>query len=434
MKFGEQILIGAWMGLGFGFKLAALLIVVIASCQRAHCKPRSPMTHKNSHLSFSRLSRFEQCPLSYRLHYVDQHQAEPGLPLKFGKAIHSVLESLVLEHTLEERAGTLSEDRALDLWQAEWAKQALTGVQVFQEGVEILQRFVRDEGVLDSHDVLALEREFRLQVGPFTVLGFIDRVDRVDDETVEVVDYKSNRMLFTREEVDSSLQLSLYELAARQLWPWAKNVKLTFHMLRHGIRQETSRTPEQLDAALRYVVTTGTMTEEATDFPARLNPNCIYCDHKQGCPAYADALAGGGHEHVCEDLDDLEAVAREREEVARLAKILCARKSELERVLKAHLKNQDELILGGVRYAMYNTQRKSHPLESTIELLGQATGLSWQELLPQIAVIDNKALESFVKGLGKTLDKSRVTLLKVEIEAGVEKKYSPRLWAKPVRA
>lgn len=36
-------------------------------------------------------------------------------------------------------------------------------------------------------------------VGPFTVLGFIDRVDRVDDETVEVIDYKTNRLLFSRE-------------------------------------------------------------------------------------------------------------------------------------------------------------------------------------------------------------------------------------------
>jgi RecB family exonuclease len=388
----------------------------------------------NAHLSYSRLSRFEQCPLSFKLHYIERRQAEPGLALRFGKAVHAVLEILVREHMAEERIGPLSEERALELWQEAWAKEGLTGVEVFGEGVEILQRFVRDQGALDHQDVLAVEKEFRLEVGPFTVLGFIDRVDRVDDETVEVIDYKSNRMLFTREEVDSSLQLSLYELAVRQSWPWAKRVKLSFWMLRHEVRQETARTEEQLEAARRYVETMGRMTEEATDFPARLNLNCIYCDHKQGCPAYADALAGGGHVHVCEDLEDLEAVALEREEVSRLAKILYERKSELERVLKAHLKDRDELVLGGVRYAMYNTTRKTHPLETTIERLGQATGMSWQELLPRIAVIDSKALESFVKGLGKTLDKGRVTLLKAELDACAEKSHSPRLWAKEVSA
>jgi len=388
----------------------------------------------NAHLSYSRLSRFEQCPLSFKLHYIEKRQAEPGLPLRFGKAIHAVLEVLVREHMEQERAGPLSADRALELWQEVWSREGLTGVDVFGEGVEILQQFCRDQGALNHHDVLAVEKEFRLGVGSFTVLGFIDRIDRVDDETIQVWDYKSNRMLFTRAEVDSSLQLSLYELAVRQIWPWVKHVKLGFWMLRHGVRQETARTEEQLEVALRYAETTGRMTEEATDFPARLNPNCCWCDHKQGCPAYAEALAGGGHEHVCEDLEDLEAVAREREEVARLAKILYARKSELERVLKAHLKDQDELVLGGMRYSMFNTTRKTHPLEATIERLGQATRMSWQELLPLVAVIDNKALESFVKGLGKTLDKGRVTLLKAELEASADKSHSPRLWAKEVAA
>jgi putative RecB family exonuclease len=393
-----------------------------------------PMTSfKNAHLSYSRLSRFEQCPLSFKLHYIEQQQAEPGVPLRFGKAIHAALEVLVQEHVEKERSGSLSEDRAIELWQKAWAKESLTGVDVFQEGVEIVQRFVRDQGVLDHHDVLAVEKEFRLPVGPFTVLGFIDRIDRVDDETIEVIDYKSNRMLFTRDEVDTSLQLSLYETAVRQLWPWAKNVKLTFHMLRHGIRQETTRTTEQLDAALLYVQTMGRMTEEATDFPARLNTNCTWCDHTQDCPAYADALAGK-REFICEDIEDLESVAREREEVAQLAKILYARKSELERVLKAHLKDHDELVLGGVRYTMFSTTKKSHPLEQTIEHLGQATGMSWQELLPQVAAIDNKALDRLVKDLGKTLDKPQVTLLKAQLEATASKQFSPRFWAKAVSA
>ena len=385
----------------------------------------------NAHLSYSRLSRFEQCPLSFRFHYVDGLQAEPGLPLRFGKAIHAVLEVLVREHMEQERIGPLSEERALDLWQEAWTKEGLTGVDVFGEGVEILQRFVRDQGVLDHQDVLAVEKEFRLEVGPFTVLGYIDRINRIDDESIEIVDYKSNRQLFSRDDVDSSLQLSLYELAVRQLWPWAKNVKLTFHMLRHGIRQETSRTPEQLEVAVRYVQTVGTQTEEASDFPARLNPNCNFCDHRTQCPAYADAIAGKRTE-VCTDLGDLEAVAAEREEVSHLAKILTSRKYELEGVLKAQLKHQDELILGGRRYAMYRAARTTRPLEATVEILGRATGLSWQELIPRLTTVDNKALDAVLKDVGKELGRSKSALLRAELEAVASKAYSPRLWVKEI--
>jgi RecB family exonuclease len=388
-------------------------------------------TPRNAHLSYSRLSRFEQCPLSYKLHYLDKQQAEPGIPLRFGKVIHAVLENLIREVIIDERTGPLSEDRAVELYREAWNTDGLAGINVFEEGLHILRDFVREEGVVDHRDVLAVEKEFQLRVGPFTVLGFIDRVNWVDDDTIEVVDYKTNRQLFTREDVDSSLQMSLYEVAARRLWPWVKNVKLTFRMLRHGIRQETTRTPQQLSDALAYVETVGTQTEAAKEFPARLNANCVYCDHKLHCPAYAEALQGRPH-LICEDTRDLEAVAREREQVARLAKILYARKEELEGILKAQLRDRDELVLGGVRYRMFSVTTHEYPLEATLSLLTDATEIPRDELLGKVGAVDKKSLDALLKNLGKRLDKPRVSLLKAELEAKAEKRHSPRLWAKEV--
>ena len=386
---------------------------------------------KNQHLSYSRLSRFETCPLSYRLHYIEKKQAEPGLPLRFGKTIHAVLERLIKEVVDDERTGTLSEERAIELYREAWGAERLTGMDVFAEGLAILRRFIAEQGVVDHRDVLAIEKEFRLPVGPFEVLGFIDRVDWIDDETVEVIDYKTNHQLFTRDEVDTSLQMSLYEVAVRRLWPWAKKVKLTFWMLRHGVRQQTTRTEEQFADALAYVETLGRQTETATEYPARLNTNCSYCDHRKQCPAYADALKGK-REFIVEDLADLEGVAREREEVARLAKALYARKEELEDILKAQLKERDELVLGGVRYRMFATTSLDYPLEPTLSLLADATGLSRDEVLGKLGAIDKKALDALLKSLGKKLDKPRVSLLKAELEAHADKRMSPRLWAKEV--
>jgi len=389
------------------------------------------MTFKNPHLSFSRLSRWEQCPRSYALHYIEKKQAEPGLPLRFGKTIHAVLERLIKEVVDDERTGPLSEERAIELYREAWGAEQLTGMDVFAEGLAILRRFIADQGVVDHRDVLAIEKEFRLPVGPFEVLGFIDRVDWIDDETVEVIDYKTNHQLFTRDEVDTSLQMSLYEVAVRRLWPWAKKVKLTFWMLRHGVRQQTTRTEEQLADALAYVETLGRQTETATEYPARLNTNCSYCDHRKQCPAYADALKGK-REFIVEELADLEGVAREREEVARLAKALYARKEELEDILKAQLKERDELVLGGVRYRMFATTSLDYPLEPTLSLLADATGLSRDEVLGKLGAIDKKALDALLKSLGKKLDKPRVSLLKAELEAHADKRMSPRLWAKEV--
>jgi RecB family exonuclease len=385
------------------------------------------MSFRNVHLSYSRLSRFEQCPLSYRLHYIDKKTATPGIELQFGKVVHSALEFLLRCLVLDEVVGRIPEELAVKAFQGAWAREQMTGSSLFAEGVDIVRNFVRDADVFDARRVLGLEKEFRLAAGRFTVLGYIDRIDVVDDETVEVIDYKTNRILFARDEVDASLQLSLYELAVRQLYPWAKNVKLTFWMLRHSVRMQTSRTPEQLDAALRYVETLGEQTESATDFPARLNPNCIYCDHRLDCPAYATALAGK-RTVIAEDMEDLAAVAKEREEVARISKILDARKRELETTLKAHLADNQELSVGGVRYTMLNVASTRYPLDETLATLAAATNLPKEDLLDRIAVVDKERLERFLKGL--EIERPRLNLLKAELEAKAKRTLTPRFWAK----
>ena len=307
------------------------------------------MTYRNQHLSFSRLSRFEQCPLSFKLHYIDQIPANPSPPLVFGKAVHAVLEKLLWEHCLEGKVGPLSTGRAVELWQEESQADGMAsgGIARFQEGVELLSAFVRQQGVVDPASILGVEQEFSFPVGPFTVVGFIDRVERLDEHTIRIVDYKTNQQLFSREEVEGSLQLSLYQLAARQLWPWAKHVRLSYHMLRHGLSQDTERTEAQLEAVVKYVETVGRSTEEAREFLPRLNPFCPSCDHRGQCPEFQRALQGE-QTFVCENLSDLESVVREREEVARLAKILNSRKDELDRVLRNHLRDRAELLVFGL--------------------------------------------------------------------------------------
>ena len=301
------------------------------------------MSFKNKHLSYSRISRYESCPLSFKLRYIDGHEAKGTAATQFGSLIHSVLENLIRE----------------------------------------------------------------------------------------VIDYKTNRLLFTREEIDNSLQMSLYHLAARKLWPWAKNVRLTFHMLRHGINMRTERTPEQVESALTYVESIGRQTEETTDFPPRLNSYCIYCDHRDACQADTDALKGKQNV-ACEDMDDLEVVAREREEVANLTKILYARKSDLEKIIKSHLDANEDLVLGGVRYRMFNMTRYSYPVEETVSMLSRASGLPADELRDRLTTIDNKSLDKLLKDIGKTLDRARVRMLKAELEAKAEASHSQRLWAKGV--
>jgi len=391
------------------------------------------MTFKNSHLSYSRIAKYEQCPLAFKFRYVDGRASGSNDAAVLGKTVHGTLEALLNEVIVQEHNGPLSEERALTLFKEQWAKGGLSGMEAYQDGVEMLRSFIRREGEINHLDILAVEQEFHLPAGPFVVLGYIDRVDRIDDETIRIIDYKTNRVLFSRGEVDSSLQMSIYHAAVQRLWPWAKNVRLAFNMLRHGLDMETSRTPEQIEAALAYVEAMGKATETATDFPSRLNANCIYCDHKDLCPAFAEALKGKV-QSVASDLADLESVSREREEIARVLKALGSRKDELETILKTHLEDKDELLLAGMRYRMFNAARYSYPVDETVQTIARVSGLTPDSLLSRLVSIDNKRLDAVLKDLGKVMSAPQVKMLKAELEMKAKATHSSRFWAQEVKA
>lgn len=384
------------------------------------------------HISVSRVKRYAQCPKSYELHYVQKKPATPNASLTFGKVLHAALERTYRQIVADRIAGRFPRELLVDAYKYECARAGLNDFSEFAEGLALLKDYVAEHPVVDHASVLAIEQEFRLPVDRFEVLGYIDRVDRIDEETVEVVDYKSNRLLFSRDEVDQDLQLSVYALAARVLWPWAKEVRLSFYMLRHAVRIETSRTHAQLDAARAYVATLGHELETATEFAARLNANCAYCDHHVDCPAYASALRGEVNVGEINE-QDLESVSRARQQLAHTIRVLTARKDHLDDILKSHLKEQDALVLAGVRYSMFDVTKLSFPLRRTIDLVSSSTGLSKPEVADQIAVIDKGALDDLVKSAAKTMPRDRSAMLKAELEAVPERSVSQRLWAKEVR-
>src|SRR5437879_12075721 len=97
---------------------------------------------------------------------------------------------------------------------------------------------------------------------------------------------------------------------------------------------------------------------------------------------------------------DLEQVALEREEIARVAKVLNARKEKLEKAIKAHLEEQPELNVGGVRYSIFNTARVEYPLDPTVKALADVAGLTRDALVDRIAMVNKDAREELLKELG----------------------------------
>jgi len=377
--------------------------------------------------SFTKLSRYETCPRSFKLHYIDKARPEPGVPLRFGKALHEVCERLMRMHISVGRVGQLEADIATDLWSRTWSKHALTDFALFREGLTIVENFVRDAGLVDPLSILAIEEKFEISIGGVNVLGFIDRVDRIADDAIEVIDYKSNRLMCSRAELDHDLQLSIYCIAARKLFPWAKRVKLTHHYLRYGKRMSTSRSVEDLRAVALYVQTLDQQMQDEREWKAQLNPNCQYCEHRGNCLEYQKAVAGNV-EVVASDSADLEHVAREREQVAALAKIHYARKRELDEILKAALTHSPALELAGKTFRIAHTTKRRYPIDLTVAALAKAGSMDEGDVRSRVVGIEKPKLDALLRKLKKNLVTANYKLLKAELEANADESVSPRIY------
>lgn len=377
---------------------------------------------RNFHLSVSRTKRFEECALAFYLQYVNRPEGAErqfAEPAEFGTVAHAALERVYRWVIDEEYAGPFPEALLLESFRIAWVDSGLADVDLYTEGREMLRQYAQWAGSVDHMRVLAVEREFNLLVGPgvcrlvdvaekehwssvedhFVVNGYLDRVDRVDSKTIEIIDYKSNRMMFSKEEIAADLQVGVYALVAPLLYPWAEEVELSFHMLRHGpFVQRTSRSKRELEAVHDYLIAMGTRSERGP-YPPRLNKNCGTCDWREelpssgwaGCPTYKEALAKVPS-LVKVTKENMEALAEERERVANIAKAAYSRKETLDAVLRDAVGDRDSLPLAGHVYRLlqyFNYEYRAEDLLPLFEELGV-------DLTPAL-VADNVALEALMK-------------------------------------
>ncbi len=129
-------------------------------------------------------------------------------------------------------------------------------------------------------EVLETEKRFELQVGSGKLSGRVDRIDRTGPDTVDIVDYKTGKPR-PQDDADKSLQLSLYAIAAREVWD--QNAEhLIFTTWKTDIIS-TTRSDGELEEAKHRVqkVADGIAGRK---FPANPGHHCTFCPYRNLCP------------------------------------------------------------------------------------------------------------------------------------------------------
>jgi RecB family exonuclease len=252
-------------------------------------------------LSHSSISLYLECPQKWKFKYIDKIPEKPRHFFSFGQSCHEALEffygSPLIPPSLEEVMAFFEEH-----WKTAGYKDAKQEAEYKQQGRKIVKDFYAKYAPTYKAPFF-VEYPFNILVDGVAVTGKVDRIDKVDDKTVDIVDYKTGKA-FDLERVKEDAQLTMYQMAVEELLGM-KVRSLTFYHL-------PSQTPltsephdiEQVKELRQRIVTVASSIQKSQFDPKPEEWTCKWCDYKPHCPVFrhqyltpppvaAEASAGG---------------------------------------------------------------------------------------------------------------------------------------------
>lgn len=249
-----------------------------------------PIT-KLTYISYSQLQCFDMCPLHYKLQYVLKVPYQMTPPLSFGVSVHSALKDYYHAWMQENK----SEDIEV-LLKKKWIDEGYSSKEHQKEAFEraqfILKEYIKENFKPDGTKPLAVEIPFQFVLNlpkrpPLKLAGRIDRVDKLDGNKIEIIDYKTGTNIPDEKELAKNLQLTLYALAATKVHDdifgkKPEEVVLSLHYLEKGGKLTTFRTQEQLEAAETEILQKIEEIENS-DLTCSKGALCQNCEYKMLC-------------------------------------------------------------------------------------------------------------------------------------------------------
>jgi RecB family exonuclease len=242
-----------------------------------------PGARLTRNLSATAIESYDTCPMQFKLEREWRIPGEVPAAMQYGASIHRVLRTYYDAVRLQR---PMSLDQLIELFRSDLAQADLQDRYQHElyekQGVEQLREFLAVAERAPTPDVLHTEHEFNLQIGSATVVGRIDRIDRLSHDRVVIVDYKTGRPR-TQEDADESLQLSIYACAARESFGY-ESERLAFYNLEDNSLVATTRSSEQLEDAKAKVHDVAEKIA-AGHFEPKPGFQCNFCAYRNLCPA-----------------------------------------------------------------------------------------------------------------------------------------------------
>lgn len=378
-------------------------------------------------VSATRISSFLRCKQKYYFQYVNRLPKLSNASFKLGIACHESLEAAGRIWMEKESFTKQDYKDILALYNKISVREGIEDQEVNILGKSLVK--ARMDNFLPRGKILTLEEKFGFEgsqnqdlITPsgVPVMGAMDVVVEVDEDTLMIIDYKTSRTAQTPDQLKVDLQLSLYDLVASILYPQYKRVILCLDMLKME-PVYTYRTPGEREEFDQYLATVyQAMCEfEEKDAKPSLNIFCSWCDAREFCKDYVEAYKRTDYNFLTAvQMSDADIVA-EWEQVRNTVKILENRKRDLDMILMEKIKSEGEDVKGDTKQVyIRQSSRTTYDTKTVCQLVPP------EDLLGLVS-LNKKAVDDYCESHPK---------IKKEIMAGAIVNFtSPFLASKNVK-
>lgn len=227
-------------------------------------------------MSYSRIDTYSYCPAKYFYSYIYKAERVFAPHATLGNIVHKVLEDHAGEPT--SHADLLLE---FEKTREEYDPDHLIWDELIRAGENIIEHYSLNYSKKDiKANILGKEMQFEFVLGNAFVRGFIDRVDQVSARKLRCIDWKTGRVVVSKNTVANNLQLATYALALFHQFPEVNQIDAQLHYLKFEkiyshlfTRKDIPRLTETLRVRIAEVI---------NDHYYKPTPNkfsCNYCDH-----------------------------------------------------------------------------------------------------------------------------------------------------------
>lgn len=376
-------------------------------------------------ISYSSLETYKNCPLKYKFQEIDKIRVPKNIEALFGSAMHSSLKYMFERSPLYPTI-----DQIIDFFRNVWENKTSAfsmeedGEKIkayYDEGILILKKFYKDNppwnfNVVDSESRFQAEIEDEKSGEKHILAGIIDRIDKDrDDKVYEIIDYKTQKRMPSKDAIDQDLQMSIYHLGLMKRWPHLSpaNIKLSFYFLKHGEKISTSRSEEQLEKTKKAIIKTINEIEKRKadnyDFPPFPSALCDWCGYKQMCPMWKHLYDKFEAPSAKSEIE-MKEIIKEYFELKKHNETNNERLDELKSIIYGFMDDQKiERVFGNEGYLTRKIQERfSYDLEKIrgiLEPIGK-----WKDILDA----DEKKLERILYSLPDDIQEKILSLRAVK--------------------